>query len=49
VADDLVAGRIEDRDLALTEGDERIDRISDPEQHVANGRCPLFARRGERR
>ena len=47
VADDLVAGRIEDRDLALTDGDERIGRISDAEQHVADGCAPLFARRGE--
>ena len=37
VADDLVAGRIEDRHLALADGDERIGRISDPEQHVADG------------
>jgi hypothetical protein len=49
MADYLVACRIEDRDLALTDGDERIRRISGPEEHVANGCCPLFARRGEQR
>jgi hypothetical protein len=49
VADDLVAGRIEDRDLALADGDERIRRIPHREQHVADARSPLFARRGERR
>ena len=36
VADDLVAGRIEDRHLALADGDERIGGISDPVQHVAD-------------
>jgi len=49
VSDDLVAGRIEDRHLALTDGDERIDRISDAVQHVAKGRRPLFAHRREGR
>ena len=47
VADDLVAGRVEDRDLALADRDERIDGISDPEQHVADGCRPLLARRGK--
>jgi len=38
VADDLVAGRIQDRHLALTDGDEGIDRISDLVQDVADAR-----------
>ena len=49
VADDLVAGRVEDRDLALEDRDERIVRIADAEQHVADPRSPLLADRGERR
>jgi hypothetical protein len=47
VANDLVAGRIENRDLAFTDGDERIGRISDAEQDVADACALLFARRGE--
>ena len=43
VADDLVAGRVEDRHLALADGDERIGRVADPVQHVADGRGPLLA------
>ena len=30
MADDLVAGRVEDRDLALEDRDERIRRVADP-------------------
>ena len=43
VPDDLVPGRIEDRHLALTDGDERIRRISEPIQHVADAGRPLLA------
>ena len=35
MADDLVAGRIDDRDLALEDRDERIPLVADPEEHVA--------------
>src|SRR5947208_12631893 len=38
----LFRSGIEDRHLAFTDGDERIDRIPDAEQHVAHGRRPLF-------
>ena len=47
VSNDLVSGRIEDRHLALTDGDERIARISHPVQHVADARRPLLAEPGQ--
>ena len=40
VADDLVAGRVEDRDLALDDRDEGVALVADAEQHVADAaRC----------
>src|SRR5206468_285911 len=47
VADDFVAGRIEDRHFALTDGDERIGGISHPVEHVAHACSPLLASRGK--
>ena len=49
VADELVAGGIEDRHLAFLDGDERIGGIADPVQHVADACRPLLAQRRERR
>ena len=49
VADDLVAGRVKDRHLALTDGDERIRAVADPVQHVADGGRPLLAQPRKRR
>ncbi len=49
VADDLVAGRVEDRDLALEDRDERIAPIADAIQHLADLRRALLAELGERR
>ena len=49
VADDLVAGRIEDGHLALDDRDERIASVADSEQHVADVRIPLLSELGERR
>ena len=37
VAHELVAGRIEDRNLALQDGDERIGRVSYPEENITDG------------
>ena len=48
VADDLVAGRIEDRHLAFEDRDERVAPVADPEQHVADGGGALLAELGER-
>jgi hypothetical protein len=53
----LVAGGIEDRDLALEDRDERIALITDAIEHILDVRCALFAvlgkglelRRGQRR
>ena len=49
MADDLVAGGIEDRDLALEDRDERIARVADPEEHVADLGRALLAELGEER
>jgi hypothetical protein len=49
VADDLVARRVQDRHLALTDRDERIRVIADPVQHVADARGQLLAQRRKRR
>jgi hypothetical protein len=49
VADDIVASRVTDRDLALTNGDERIRAIADPVQHVVDGCRPLLAQLRKRR
>ena len=43
VADDLVAGSVEDRDLALEDRDERVVAIADAIEHVADVRCALLA------
>ena len=48
VAGDLVAGRVDDRGLALEDGDERIGAIADAEEHVAHICGPLFTERRER-
>jgi hypothetical protein len=42
-ADDLVAGAVEHRHLALLDGDEGIGRVAQPEQHVADGRRPSLS------
>ena len=47
--DDLVAGPVEDRDLALDDRDERVLLVADPEQQVADVRSPLLAELGEGR
>ena len=49
VADDLAAGGVQDRDLALEDRDERVAAVADPEEHVADRRRALLAERGERR
>ena len=36
VADDLLAGRVDDRDLALEDRDERVPLIADAVEHVAD-------------
>ena len=41
-ADDLVARRVEDRDLALQDCDEGIARVADPEERVADARRALL-------
>ena len=48
MADDLVAGRVEDRDLALEDRDERIPLVADAIQHVADVGRPLLAELGQR-
>ena len=49
VPDDLVAGRVENRHLALDDRDKRIRRIPDLEQHLAHARRPLLTQAGKRR
>ena len=49
VADDLVAGRVEDRDLALEDRDERVARVADAVEHVSDPCGALLAELGERR
>ena len=41
-ADDLVARRVEDRDLTLQDCDEGIVRVADPEERLADARRPLL-------
>ena len=43
VADDLVAGGVEDRDLALEDRDERVASVADAVEHVADGRGALLS------
>src|SRR5207249_2071455 len=47
--DDLMAGPVQDRDLALDDGDEWVARIADAKQHVADVCTPLLAEPSERR
>ena len=47
VADDLVAGRVHDRHLALDDRDERIAPIADAVQHVADVRRALLTELGK--
>ena len=49
VPNDLVAGRVKDRHLALADRDERIRGIPDPVQHVADARRALLTQVGKRR
>ena len=49
VADDLAAGGVEDRDLALEDRDEGIGRVADFEELLADLGGPLLAERGEGR
>ena len=49
VADDLVARRVEDRDLAFEDRDERVALGADAVQHVADVRRALLAELGQRR
>ena len=43
MADDLVAGGVEDGRLALEDRDERVARVADLEEHVADLGGPLLA------
>jgi hypothetical protein len=47
MANDLVAGAVEDRDLALEDRDERVGRIADAIENVAGLRRALLADPGE--
>ena len=49
VADDLVAGGVEDRRLALEDRDERVALVADLEQHLADRGGALLAVARERR
>jgi hypothetical protein len=49
VADDLVAGWIGDRDLALVDRDEGVAGVADLEELLADLSGPLLAQRGEGR
>ena len=49
VADDLVARRVEDRDLAVEDRDERVAPGADAVEHVAGGRRALLAELGQPR
>ena len=49
MADDLVPSRVQDRNLALADRDERIATIANGVEHVADGRGPLLPHFGERR
>ena len=43
MAGDLGAGPVQDRRLALEDGDERVARVADPEQVLALGGRALLA------
>src|SRR5205085_720142 len=45
VANDLVAGRVDDRNLTLLDCDERIARIADAVQHITDARRALLTQR----
>ena len=47
MADDLVAGGVEDRSLPLDDRDERILAISDAIEHIPHVRGALLAELGE--
>jgi hypothetical protein len=49
VADDLVPGGVEDRGLAFDDRDERVGRIADLEQLLADLRPPFLADLRQRR
>jgi hypothetical protein len=49
VADELVPGRVDDRDLSFADRNERIGPIADPVQQLAGRRRPLLADLGESR
>ncbi len=49
VPDELVPGRVDDRDLPFEDGDERIDPIADPVQQLTDRRRALLADLGESR
>ncbi len=49
VADDLAAGGVGDRDLALEDRDERVARVADLEELLADLGGPLLAVLGEGR
>ena len=47
--DDLVPGRIDDRDLAVEDRDERVRPIADLIQQLTDGRSALLTDLGESR
>ena len=47
VADDLVAGRVENRHLSFDDRDERIAPVADAEEHVTDSSSALLAQLGE--
>ena len=49
MADDLVAGGVGDRDLALEDRDERVGLVADLEQLLADRGGALLAMLGQRR
>jgi hypothetical protein len=49
VSDELVAGRVDDRDLSCEDRHERVGPISDPVQQLTKGRRALLADLGESR
>ena len=49
VPDDLVPRRVDDRDLALQDRDERVHAVADAIEHVSDARGSLFAQAAEPR
>ena len=49
VPDELVPGRVDDRDLSFEDRDERVRPIADPVQQLTDGRRALLADLGESR